>query len=132
MGIESYLISSSVLAIQAQRLIRRVCSFCKASYPLTEDERVVLELEPGEIEQVSRGDGCERCGDTGYKGRIGLYELLTLSTAIRHIVNTGGDANQIRDQAKAEGMTTLREDALDKLRKGMTTPEEVVRVTRAL
>jgi general secretion pathway protein E len=132
MGIESYLISSSVLAIQAQRLIRRVCSFCKASYPLTEDERVVLELEPGEIEQVSRGDGCERCGDTGYKGRIGLYELMTLSTAIRHIVNTGGDANQIRDQAKAEGMSTLREDALDKLRKGMTTPEEVVRVTRAL
>jgi len=132
MGIEGYLITSSVLAIQAQRLIRRVCTACSETCDLTEDERVVLELEPGELETISRGRGCETCGGTGYKGRIGLFELLTMSNEVRHIINTGGDATAIREQAKKEGMTTLREDALSKLRRGLTTPEEVVRVTRAL
>jgi general secretion pathway protein E len=132
MGIEGYLITSSVLAIQAQRLIRRVCTSCKTVCELTEDERRVLELEPGTLMQISRGTGCEACAGTGYKGRIGLYELLTMSNEIRHIINTGGDAGLIRDQARKEGMTTLRQDALNKLRQGMTTPEEVVRVTRAL
>jgi general secretion pathway protein E len=132
MGIESYLITSSVLAIQAQRLIRRVCANCSAPCPLTDDECVVLELGQGEIGQIARGTGCEKCAGTGYKGRIGLFELLTMSNEIRHIVNGGGDATKIRDQAKKEGMTTLREDALTKLRMGLTTPEEVVRVTRSL
>ena len=132
MGIESYLITSSVLAIQAQRLIRRVCAACSSVCDLTEDERLVLELDPGELPQISRGQGCDACGGTGYKGRIGLFELLTMSNEIRHIINSGGDATQIRDQSKKEGMTTLREDALSKLRSGLTTPEEVVRVTRAL
>jgi general secretion pathway protein E len=132
MGIESYLITSSVLAVQAQRLIRRVCKACSARYPVTDDELAVLELRPDEITEISRGSGCEKCAGTGYKGRIGLYELLTMSNAVRHIINTGGDATQIREQAKKEGMTTLREDALIKLRDGLTTPEEVVRVTRLL
>jgi general secretion pathway protein E len=132
MGIEGYLITSSVLAIQAQRLIRRVCKSCSSPCALTDDERLVLELQPGELGQISRGQGCETCGGTGYKGRIGLFELLSMSNEIRHIINTGGDATLIRDQAKKEGMTTLREDALSKLRLGLTTPEEVVRVTRAL
>jgi general secretion pathway protein E len=99
---------------------------------LTDDECVVLELRQGEIGQIARGTGCEKCAGTGYKGRIGLFELLTMSNEIRHIVNGGGDATKIRDQAKKEGMTTLREDALTKLRMGLTTPEEVVRVTRSL
>jgi general secretion pathway protein E len=132
MGIESDLITSSVLAVQAQRLIRRVCKACSARYPVTDDELAVLELRPDEITEISRGSGCEKCAGTGYKGRIGLYELLTMSNAVRHIINTGGDATQIREQAKKEGMTTLREDALIKLRDGLTTPEEVVRVTRLL
>jgi general secretion pathway protein E len=132
MGIEGYLITSSVLAIQAQRLIRRVCKACTSQQPITEDELHVLELQPGDITHVSRGAGCEKCAGTGYKGRIGLYELLMMSNAIRHIINTGGDATHIREQAKTEGMTTLREDALIKLRDGLTTPEEVVRVTRLL
>ena len=132
MGIEGYLITSSVLAIQAQRLIRRVCKSCSTVVALTDDERQILELEPGVVSQVSRGTGCEACAGTGYKGRIGLYELLPLSNEIRHIINTGGDAGMIREQARKEGMTTLREDALSKLQQGMTTPEEVVRVTRAI
>ncbi len=132
MGVQSYLISSSLLAVQAQRLVRRVCTDCAESVPLTEDEAVVLEISADRIPLIRRGRGCERCGETGYRGRIGLYELLVLSDAIRHEVASGSDANVIRAQAKREGMKTLREDALEKLADGLTTPEEVVRVTRAI
>jgi general secretion pathway protein E len=132
MGVEGYLISSSLLAIQAQRLVRRVCTHCAEPKPMTQDEANVLELT-GDIDlQVNRGSGCENCGNTGYRGRVGLYELLVMSDAIRHHVASGADANVIREQAQKEGMRTLREDALEKLRDGLTTPEEVVRVTRAL
>jgi len=132
MGVESYLISSSLLAIQAQRLVRRVCTQCCRSAPMTADEALVLEVDAHAYGTLQRGVGCERCGGTGYRGRIGLYELMMVSDAIRHLVTSGADANVIRRQAQAEGMRTLREDALDKLQQGLTTPEEVVRVTRAL
>jgi general secretion pathway protein E len=132
MGVESYLISSSLLAIQAQRLVRRVCTQCCRSAPMTADEALVLDVDAQAFPALSRGAGCERCGGTGYRGRIGLYELMMVSDDIRHLVTSGADANVIRKQAQAEGMRTLREDALDKLRQGLTTPEEVVRVTRAL
>jgi general secretion pathway protein E len=132
MGVDGYLISSSLLAIQAQRLVRRVCSDCKQSHALSDDEAAVLEIEKSFCPQISRGSGCELCGNTGYRGRVGLYELLLMSDAIRHHIASGADANVIRDQAIEEGMTTLRQDALEKLKAGMTTPEEVVRVTRAL
>lgn len=132
MGVEGYLISSSLLAIQAQRLVRRVCTDCAETHPLTSDEAAVLEIAPEFCPQVTRGKGCERCGATGYRGRIGLYELLLMSDAIRHHIASGADANVIREQAIQEGMKTLRQDALEKLRAGLTTPEEVVRVTRAI
>jgi len=132
MGVEGYLISSSLLAIQAQRLVRRVCTDCSEVHALTADEAAVLEIEPDFCPQVTRGVGCERCGNTGYRGRVGLYELLLMSDAIRHHITSGADANVIREQAVAEGMKTLRQDALEKLKSGMTTPEEVVRVTRAI
>jgi general secretion pathway protein E len=132
MGVEGYLISSSLLAIQAQRLVRRVCTECEDTRPLTEDEATVLEIEQASCPQVQYGKGCERCGQTGYRGRVGLYELLVMSDAIRHHIATGADANIIRDEAVKEGMRTLRQDALEKLKSGLTTPEEVVRVTRAL
>lgn len=132
MGVESYLISSSLLAIQAQRLVRRVCTACSAQAPMTDDEALVLEVDAGQYPLITRGNGCERCGGTGYRGRIGLYELMMVSDDIRHLITSGADANAIRKQAQQEGMQTLREDALDKLRLGLTTPEEVVRVTRAI
>ena len=132
MGVEGYLISSSLLAIQAQRLVRRVCTDCVEKVALSQDEATVLEIDSAFCPEVVRGRGCETCGQTGYRGRIGLYELLLMSDTIRHHIATGADANVIRDQARKEGMRTLREDALEKLRQGMTTPEEVVRVTRAL
>lgn len=132
MGVESYLISSSLLAVQAQRLVRRVCTDCAEQVPLSEDEANVLEIAAADYPVIRRGRGCERCGETGYRGRIGLYELLVLSDSISHEVAIGSDANVIRRQAIKEGMKTLRQDALEKLSAGLTTPEEVVRVTRAI
>ena len=132
MGVEGYLISSSLLAIQAQRLVRRVCTDCAETHFLSEDEAIVLEIDISTCPKIQRGKGCERCGHTGYRGRVGLYELLMMSDAIRHHIASGADANIIRDEAIIEGMKTLREDAIEKLKAGLTTPEEVVRVTRAI
>lgn len=132
MGVDGYMISSSLLAIQAQRLVRRVCTDCASTQEITSDELVALELAAGSVKEISRGRGCDRCGNTGYRGRVGLYELLPISDAIRHHISTAADANTIRNQAVKEGMKTLRQDALDKLMAGLTTPEEVVRVTRAV
>jgi general secretion pathway protein E len=132
MGVESYLISSSLLAIQAQRLVRRVCTGCVQQHAMTDDEALVLQVNKHDYPLLRRGSGCERCGGTGYRGRVGLYELLMLSDEVRHLITSGADANVIRKQAVSEGMLTLRQDALDKLRQGVTTPEEVVRVTRAI
>ena len=132
MGVEGYLISSSLLAIQAQRLVRRICTDCKIEQALSVDEANVLQIEAKDYPVLHRGTGCERCGGSGYRGRIGLYELLVMSDTIRHHIASGADANVIRDQAISEGMKTLRQDALEKLGAGLTTPEEVVRVTRAI
>ncbi len=132
MGIEGYLISSSLLAIQAQRLVRRVCTDCKEEHPISDDEQAVLQTDAVECPTIHRGRGCEACGHTGYRGRVGLYELLLMSGTIRHHIASGADANLIRDEAIDSGMLTLRQDALEKLKAGITTPEEVVRVTRAL
>jgi len=132
LGVEGYLISSSLLAIQAQRLVRRVCTDCSETLPISEDEAAVLEIEIDTCPEVKRGNGCERCGQTGYRGRIGLYELLLMNDAIRHHIASGADANIIRKEAIKQGMKTLRQDALEKLKAGLTTPEEVVRVTRSI
>ncbi len=131
MGVDSYLISSSVIATMAQRLVRKICIHCKEEQPLREEEADLLGMSQKQFPIISRGRGCERCGNTGYRGRLGLYELLVVTDPIRHVIGTGGDANQIRNQAVKEGMRTLREDALEKLYQGITTPEEIVRVTKA-
>lgn len=130
MGVEGYLISSSLLCVQAQRLVRRICADCGESHQITDDEARVLQINPDDFPGARKGTGCERCGGTGYRGRIGLYELLVMSDTLRHEIAVGSDANVIRDQAIREGMKTLRQDALEKLAAGLTTPEEVVRVTR--
>jgi len=132
MGVEPYLISSSLLAIQAQRLVRENCPHCSIEHKMTEVEAKLLDIALAEIPVIQRGKGCSRCAETGYRGRIGLYELLIISDEIRHLINTGADANIIREKAIAQGMQTLRQDALAKLDQGLTTVEEVVRVTRAV
>jgi general secretion pathway protein E len=132
MGIDTYLISSSVMAVMAQRLVRKICLHCAQETPLTQEEAHLLDLNLRKISTIKRGTGCERCANTGYRGRLGLYELLVISNEIRHVIGNNGDANAIREQAISEGMRTLRSDALVKLYDGITTPEEIVRVTRAI
>ncbi|MEK8018782.1 MAG: ATPase, T2SS/T4P/T4SS family [Candidatus Parabeggiatoa sp.] len=132
MGIDTYLISSSVIAIMAQRLVRTICMNCSEDDWLSEEEADLLGIEFQAYAQIKRGRGCEQCANTGYRGRNGLYELLVISDNIRHVIGGGGDANQIRKQAIEDGMQTLRQDAMNKFYQGKTTPEEIVRVTRAV
>jgi len=131
MGIDTYLISSSLMAVMAQRLVRKICLHCAEKQPLAPEEAELLGIDRRACPVIQRGKGCERCANTGYRGRLGLYELLIISDNIRHVVGSGGDAGMIRSQAIEEGMRTLRQDALEKLFQGITTPEEIVRVTRA-
>jgi general secretion pathway protein E len=131
MGIDTYLISSSVIAVMAQRLVRKTCLNCAVQDMLTDDEAELLGLDMMQFPELMRGVGCEHCANTGYRGRVGLYELLLISDDVRHVIGGGGDANEIRNKAIKGGMRTLRQDALNKLYQGATTPEEVVRVTRA-
>jgi general secretion pathway protein E len=131
MGIDSYLISSSVIAVMAQRLVRKICKHCAELVPLSPEESELLGISQKQFPEIKRGKGCERCARTGYRGRLGLYELLLVSDEIRHVIGSGGDASQIRNQAIKEKLRVLRQDALEKLYQGITTPEEIVRVTRA-
>ncbi len=132
MGIESYLLSSSILAIQAQRLVRKICEFCRYETILTEVEAELLGVSKDKIPKIYHGKGCSRCANTGYSGRLGLYELLIITDSIRNLINNGADAKKICQQAISEGMEPLRFDALNKLASGFTSPEEVIRVTKAV
>ena len=132
MGIEPFLICSSVLAIIAQRLLRRVCPACKEAYEVepTVAEKVGLaRLYPGQKLELYRGKGCKKCFKTGYSGRVGITEVLILSPLIREkILNREGEM-KVKEQARREGMKTMREDGLAKAMQGLTTLEEVLRIT---
>jgi len=134
MGIKPYLVAASVQAILAQRLIRTICTKCKTSYKPTPEEIAVLghaELLPIGKEQVFyRGAGCKECSQTGYKGRIGIFELLVVDENIKELVFTSPSSADIRKKARSQGMRTLREDGIRKVLTGMTTVEEILRVTQ--
>jgi general secretion pathway protein E len=129
MGIENYLVSSTVLGVLAQRLVRRICADCKAPYVAAPD---VLRDLPAETRDLPlfRGPGCGACSGTGYMGRLGIFELLLLAEPLQRLVLSRGDAGSIRAEATRLGMTTLWQDGLAKVAAGVTTPEEVLRVTR--
>ncbi|MCD4781494.1 MAG: Flp pilus assembly complex ATPase component TadA [Candidatus Omnitrophica bacterium] len=132
MGIEPFLICSSVLVIIAQRLLRRICAKCKETYILQEAvaRRVGLRsIYPhGDIE-LSRGKGCKACFNTGYKGRVGITEILLLTTKVKEMILARESEMLIKAQAQKEGMTTMRADGLIKAYQGLTTLEEVLRIT---
>lgn len=125
MGIEPYLVSSSVTMIVAQRLVRKICSHCKCEITVSEDIKRSLGLS-ADI-PLYKGVGCSACGYTGYKGRTGIFEVLPVSDQIRSMINRKAYAAEIRAAALDEGMITLREHALSKLTDGQTTLEEVLR-----
>ncbi len=129
MGIEPFLISSSVIGILAQRLARRICSRCKVPKQATEEEIKVLKLSENDI--IYEGKGCEVCRHTGYRGRIGIFELLMVDDEIRAMIVDKVPANVIRDTAVKKGMRTLWEDAKLKVKNGITTYSEILRTVYA-
>ena len=133
MGIEPFLVATSVNLIQAQRLIRRICKDCKQEHQNPPEAliEVGFSIEEAKTIKTFKGKGCATCNNTGYKGRIGLYEVLEITDEIRELVLIGASALELRKKAIDDGMITLRESGLFKIRGGVTTPEEVVRETVA-
>ena len=131
MGVEPFLVASAINLIQAQRLARRICKDCKEVTEARPDALIKLGFPEEEVDQITiyRGMGCKTCNNTGYKGRVGLYEVLTMREEIKELVLNGASTLDIKREAVRLGMVTLRAAALGKLREGMTTIDEVVRVT---
>jgi type IV pilus assembly protein PilB len=133
MGIEPFLVATSVNLIQAQRLIRRVCKECKQEQPTPPEALIEIGFSAEEAKslKIYKGKGCLTCNNTGYKGRIGLYEVLEVTDEIRELILIGASALELRKKAIDDGMLTLRASGLQKIRGGVTTIEEVVRETVA-
>jgi len=133
MGIEPFLVATSVNLIQAQRLIRRICVECKTEHPVPPEALVEVGFSAEEARQlkVYKGTGCTKCNNTGYKGRVGLYEVMEVTDEIRELILIGASALELRKRAIEDGMISLRESGLYKIRNGVTTLEEVVRETVA-
>ena len=131
MGIEPFNVASAVNLITAQRLVRRICSKCKeaVTYPAEYLRAATLSDEDLASTTFYRGTGCDDCGGSGYKGRQGLYEVMAMSPMLRRMILQGASTAELRDQAVAEGMLTLRMDGMVKIRRGITTLEEVVKET---
>jgi general secretion pathway protein E len=131
MGIEPFLVTSSVISILAQRLVRTVCNGCKAAYiPDRESlQNIGIASEMSGGKKIYRGKGCQDCLNTGYRGRTGIFELMILDDPIKNLILKTSDSNAIKRKAVEQGMTTLRQDGALKLLNGITTAEEVLRVT---
>jgi type IV pilus assembly protein PilB len=131
MGIEPFLVASSVNLICAQRLVRRICTQCKEDHPTPPQAMTDAGFTPEESTQVvpKRGKGCERCNGTGYKGRVGLYEVMEVTEELRELILVGASALELKKKAVEEGMITLRRSGLRKVMEGVTTIEEVARET---
>ena len=131
LGIEPFLVSSSVIGVVAQRLVRKICSECREPCEMSEAEVLSSGISEAHLGDRSfyRGAGCDNCRGTGYRGRIGIFELLEVRDSIRELIQNRANAAHIRRAANELGMKMLRDDGLDKARAGLTTIDEVVRVT---
>jgi type IV pilus assembly protein PilB len=130
MGIEPFNVASAVNLIVAQRLVRRICSGCKQEHQYSDEEMHAFGIDR-KVGPFFKGAGCETCNDTGYKGRQGLYEVMALSSPLRRGILKGASTEELREIAVKEGMLTLRMDGMVKVKKGVTTLEEVVKETAA-
>jgi len=128
MGVEPFLISSSVILVAAQRLVRKICDDCKESYKMDAGTAKRLGMDTGKL-TFYRGKGCKKCMNTGYKGRVGLAEVMPMTPRVKELISSAAQEHQIKDAARKEGMKTLRENGLAKAQRGITTIEEVLRVT---
>ena len=127
MGIEAYMVADSTVGVIAQRLIKKLCPHCKHKYLPDEAEMEFLELN--EATELYKAVGCQECGGTGYRGRMGIHEVFVLSSKVRAMVNRGDPADQVKEVAIKEGMVTLREDCLRHVLKGTTSVDELIRAT---
>jgi general secretion pathway protein E len=130
MGIEPYLVASSLLGAMGQRLVRRLCPDCRRREPADAGERQLLGCGDGATPLLYRPHGCDRCGDTGYRGRTGLFELFEVDDTLRHMIHDGRDEQRLRAAAIERGMVPLREAGIARVLAGETSLEEVLRVTR--
>jgi type IV pilus assembly protein PilB len=131
MGIEPFLVATSVNLICAQRLVRRVCRDCKEEIQMPPQALVDIGFSMDEAPRLklAKGRGCPTCNNTGYKGRVGLFEVMEITDEIRELILSGASAMELRRKAVEEGMLSLRASGLQKLREGHTSVEEVVRET---
>ena len=130
MGIEPFNVASAVNLIVAQRLVRRICGSCKEEHQYSPEEMHAFAVDP-KLGPFFKGTGCDTCNGTGYKGRQGLYEVMAMSSALRRLVLKGASTEELREQGVKESMLTLRMDGMLKVKKGVTTLEEVVKETAA-
>ena len=130
-GVQPFLVASSVRAMMAQRLVRRLCNNCKQPGELTETELRALRIEPGQLQetQVMKPVGCEQCRQIGYKGRMGIFEIFVIDDEVRHMINKRSSTLMLRQRARELGMRTLREDGVRKVLAGLTSAEEVISIT---
>jgi type II secretion system protein E len=128
LGIEPYLVASTVEAVLAQRLVRRICDSCKEYVTLAPEKRTALGPGATDLDRVWEGRGCSECRGTGYRGRTGIYELLVMDDEIRMAVQQNASASHLEKLGLARGMRLLKEDGMRLIRAGVTTPEEVLRV----
>ncbi len=133
MGIEPYVVGDAVVGVIAQRLVRRLCTTCKQPRLVEDDERAVLGVPPEEEEDVIIYEpaGCPLCNDTGYSGRIGVYEMMPVSRELQAVISTGATADKIEKQALAEGMLTLKMGAAKHVLNGITSLSEMKKIVYA-
>ena len=131
LGVQPFLINATLLGVIAQRLVRKVCPYCKEEYNLTKDECYLLKIDYEKVKnyKVSLGRGCEECRGTGYFGRTGIFEIMEMTEKVRSEVDAKAIPSIIKKVAQGQGMNTLRENAIKKLLHGVTTVDEVIRVT---
>jgi type IV pilus assembly protein PilB len=134
MGVEPFLVASSLNLIQAQRLVRKICEHCRKE--VEPDFALLREagIDPGVLDDkpIFKGEGCQECGFTGCKGRVGIFEVMEVTPELRELILKGVSSSEIADLARQQGMTTLRQDAMRKLKKGIITLEEVIRETSSM
>jgi type IV pilus assembly protein PilB len=133
MGVEPFLTASAVDCVIAQRLVRKLCEYCRESYPTTKEMLERLGFPPEVIQdskdlQLYKSVGCAHCNSTGYKGRLGIYEIMPVTEAVERLIVERKSADELMRVAVAEGMITLRQDGLERVRQGVTTVEEISRV----
>ncbi len=131
MGVEPFLVASSTNVVVAQRLVRKLCTACKAEIELHEEARRELGIEQSDPLKAYEPRGCADCSNTGYRGRQGLYEVMPISPTVRDMILDRAPASLIKKRALEEGMLTLRMDGVLKVREGITSAEEVLKETAA-